>query len=503
MKKYILALDQGTTSSRAILYGHDARAVAQAQVEFPQIFPHPGWVEHDPRDLLESQARAVRECVAKAGAVPQDIAAIGITNQRETTLVWDRGTGIPVCNAIVWQCRRSAGICDRLTAAGYAEEITERTGLVVDAYFSGTKIRWILENIEGADEAARAGQLAFGTVDTWLLWNLTGGEVHATDVTNASRTLLMNLERRAWDPDLCTMLGVPMSLLPEIRPSSGLFGTVAARVPGLEEFAGIPIAGMAGDQHAALFGQACLEPGSAKNTYGTGCFLLMNTGERRIRSRNGLISTIAWETQAGVRYALEGSVFNAGSAVQWLRDELGIIRTAAECSELASTVEDSGGVFFVSAFTGLGAPHWDMYARGLLIGLTRGTGRAHIARAVLDGIAYQSADLLDAMQSDAGIRLTSLKADGGASASEPLMQFQADLLDCQVDRSADVETTALGAAFFAGLAVGFWTSEAETASLRRTGRVFVPAMMRARREALRTDWNRAVERAMHWEGISS
>ncbi len=499
MKRFILALDQGTTSSRAILYDHDARPAAQAQADFPQIYPRPGWVEHDPAAILESQFRAAAACVAKAGVSASDIAAIGITNQRETTVVWDRKTGRPVGNAIVWQCRRSAGICDRITAAGWADEITERTGLVVDAYFSATKIRWMMENIEGVEADAQAGRLAFGTIDTWLVWNLTRGAVHATDVTNASRTMLMNLDERKWDSSLCQKLGVPMSMLPQIRPSSGIFGEIAAGVPGMEAFAGIPIAGIAGDQHAALFGQGCLEPGDVKNTYGTGCFMLMNTGEKRIRSGNRLLSTVAWETSVGVRYALEGSVFNAGSAIQWLRDELGLIRTASECDTLADTVRDSGGVFFVSAFTGLGAPHWDMYARGLLLGLTRGTGKAQIARAVLEGIAYQVADLLDAMQEDAGIRLTDLRVDGGASVSEPMMRFQSDILNCRVNRPADIETTALGAAFLAGLAVGFWKDEAETASLRRDGRVFRPEMDEDKRSALRAEWKRAVERSMRWE----
>ncbi|HEY5466055.1 MAG TPA: glycerol kinase GlpK, partial [Clostridia bacterium] len=359
-----MALDQGTTSSRAILYDRQARPLARAQVEFPQIYPQSGWVEHDPYDILSSQFRAASECVANAGISPADIAAVGITNQRETAIVWDRETGRPVCNAIVWQCRRSAQICDRLVAEGHAEALTERTGLVVDAYFSATKVRWMMENVPGVDEAARAGRLAFGTVDTWLIWNLTRGSVHATDVTNASRTLLMNLDERKWDPVLCALLDIPISLLPEIHPSSGYFGEIASGVRGMEAFAGIPIAGIAGDQHAALFGQGCLAPGSAKNTYGTGCFMLMNTGGHRVKSTHRLLSTIAWETASGVRYALEGSVFNAGSAIQWLRDELGLIRTASECDRLAETVVDTGGVYFVSAFTGLGAPHWDMYARG-------------------------------------------------------------------------------------------------------------------------------------------
>ncbi len=499
MKRYILAMDQGTTSSRAILYDRDARPVSQAQVEFSQIYPRSGWVEHDPSAILDSQFKAARRCVEQADVSPEEIAAVGITNQRETTLLWDRHTGRPVHNAIVWQCRRSAPQCDRLIAAGHGEEITARTGLVIDAYFSATKIQWMLEELPGVRDQALTGRLAFGTVDTWLVWNLTLGRVHATDSTNASRTMLMDLDRRAWDPRLCELFGIPMSLLPEIRPSSGTFGKIAEGVPGMERFAGIPITGIAGDQHAALFGQACFAPGSAKNTYGTGCFLLMNTGEQRVRSRNGLLSTLAWETPSGACYALEGSVFNAGSAVQWLRDELRMVERAPACSALAATVEPADDLYFVSAFTGLGAPHWDMYARGLLIGLTRGTDRARIARAVLDGIAYQVADLIDAMEQDAGIRLADLRADGGASASEPLMQFQADLLDCRVDRPADIETTALGAAFFAGLAVGFWDGMDAIASLRQTGKVFAPAMEADRRTRLRAGWNRALGRAKAWE----
>ncbi len=498
MKSYVLALDQGTTSSRAILYDRQARPLAQAQIEFPQIYPRPGWVEHDPADILDSQFAAARACVEQAGVRPDEIAAIGITNQRETTLLWDRVSGRPAYHAIVWQCRRSAPQCARLLAAGDQEAIRERTGLVIDAYFSATKIQWLLEHEPEIARAAAAGELAFGTVDTWLIWHLTGGRVHATDVTNAARTLLMDLERRTWDPWLCARMGIPLSLLPRIHPSSGWIGEVAAGVPGMEAFAGIPITGVAGDQHAALFGQACLQAGSAKNTYGTGCFLLMNTGAQRVHSHAGLLSTLAWETGEGVCYALEGSVFNAGSSVQWLRDELGIVRTAAECSALAATVPSADDLYFVSAFTGLGAPHWDMYARGLMIGLTRGTHRAQIARAVLDGIAYQVADLIDAMEQDAGMRLTVLRADGGASASEPLMQFQADLLDCRVERPADIETTALGAAFFAGLAAGVWNNSREIVELRRVDRVFTPGMSPARRHVLRGGWQRALSRARDW-----
>jgi glycerol kinase len=427
--KYILALDQGTTSSRAILFDPAGRIHSIAQKEFPQIFPKPGWVEHDPMQIWSSQASVARKAVKQAGLTFKDIEAIGITNQRETTLVWNRRTGKPICNAIVWQDRRTAGACDRIRREGHEEMIRERTGLVVDAYFSASKLQWILRHVPGARASAKGGDLAFGTVDSWLIWNLTGGRVHVTDVTNASRTMLYNIRTKQWDDTLLKLFGIPRSMLPEVKSSSEVYGNTALLGGNL------PIAGIAGDQQAALFGQACTRPGMAKNTYGTGCFMLLNTGSKPIQSKNRLLTTIAWEIDGRTEYALEGSIFIAGAAVQWLRDELKIIRTAAEIETLAAQVPDSGGVFFVPAFAGLGAPHWDSYARGLMVGLTRGTTSAHIARAALEGIAFQVADVLQAMQADAGIRLKELRVDGGASENNLLLQIQADLLGIPVVRS--------------------------------------------------------------------
>src|SRR5215210_2607576 len=446
--KYILALDQGTTSSRAILFDHDGAIAAVAQKEFEQIFPQPGWVEHNAQEIWATQSAVAVEALGRADASPSDVAAIGITNQRETTIVWDRHTGRPVCNAIVWQDRRTAGFCDRLKAEGHGPLITEKTGLIVDAYFSGSKIAWILDNVPGARQRAEQGQLAFGTVDSWLVWNLTGGVVHLTDVSNASRTMLFNIHTLDWDEELLRIVNVPRSVLPAVRSSSEVYGRVSAGL-GLAD---LPIAGIAGDQQAALFGQMCVSPGLTKNTYGTGCFLLQNTGTRPVSSANRLISTIAWKIGDRTEYALEGSVFIGGAVVQWLRDGLGLIAQSPDIERLAASVPDNGGVYLVPAFAGLGAPHWDPYARGLLIGITRGTTAGHVARAAVESIAYQVADLLDAVQRDSSIPLAELRADGGAATNNTLMQFQADLLGVPVVRPAVTETTALGAAYLAGLA---------------------------------------------------
>jgi glycerol kinase len=491
---YILALDQGTTSSRAILFDHAGGVVAVAQREFPQIFPKPGWVEHDPREIWASQIAVATEVLARAQVAAADIAAIGITNQRETTVVWDRETGEPVCNAIVWQDRRTADRCDRLKAQGYEGLVRERTGLVIDAYFSGTKIGWILDHVEGARAKAQAGRLAFGTIDAWLVWQLTGGRVHVTDVSNASRTMLFNIQTLAWDGDLLQMLGVPSSMLPEVKASSEVYGRVAAGL-GLD---GVPIAGMAGDQQAALFGQMCVAPGMAKNTYGTGCFLLQNTGTQPVRSENRLISTVAWKLGGRTDYALEGSVFIGGAVVQWLRDGLGLIRNSADVEALAATVPDNGGVFLVPAFAGLGAPHWDAYARGTIVGITRGTSAGHIARAALESIAYQVGDLLDAVHRDSGIALGELRVDGGAARNDMLMQFQADLLGVPVVRPQVTETTASGAAYLAGLAVGFWSSPVEIARQWRAERRFEPSMPASDAERLSGRWHDALARSKGW-----
>jgi glycerol kinase len=491
--KYILSLDQGTTSSRAILFDHAGSIVAVAQKEFPQIFPKPGWVEHDPRDIWSSQAGVAAEVLTKASVSAADVAAIGITNQRETTLVWDRFTGKPIHNAIVWQDRRTAGACDRLRARKLDRVIRRKTGLVIDAYFSATKVQWILQNVKGARERAKAGDLAFGTVDSWLIWNLTGGKVHVTDASNASRTMLYDISKGDWDDELLKLFGVPRSMLPEVRSSSEVYGmTNLLGTP-------IPIAGIAGDQQAALFGQACTKPGMAKNTYGTGCFMLMNTGTKRIASKNNLLTTVAWRIGDRTEYALEGSIFIAGAVVQWLRDGLEFFRSAAEIEALAAGVSDTGGVYLVPAFAGLGAPHWDQYARGTIVGLTRGSTKAHIARAALEGIVLQVMDVLKAMEADAGIKLKELRVDGGASANDLLMQLQADLLNVPVVRPKVAETTALGAAYLAGLAVGFWKNQADIARQWQVDKRFKPAMKTAARGKITKGWERALSRAKAWE----
>ncbi len=488
---FVLALDQGTTSSRAILFNAAGEIAAVAQKEFTQIFPQPGWVEHDPIEIWASQSGVVTEALAKAGVDFKDIAAIGITNQRETTVVWDRETGKPIYNAIVWQDRRTAGFCDGLKRDGHELMIQQRTGLMIDAYFSGSKVAWILDNVEGARAKAEAGKLAFGNVDTWLVWNLTAGAKHVTDVSNASRTMMFNIRTGAWDADLLKLLRVPESMLPEVRSSSEIYGHNAQ---------GVPIAGIAGDQQAALFGQMCLRPGMAKNTYGTGCFMLQNTGPRAVPSRNKLLTTVAWKLgSAPMEYALEGSVFIGGAVVQWLRDGLGIIRQASDVQALAESVPDNGGVYLVPAFAGLGAPHWDQYARGTITGITRGTTAGHIARAALEGIAYQVADLLDGMHADSGIALQELRVDGGASANTMLMQFQADLLQVPVVRPAITETTALGAAYLAGLAVGFWPDTNATASQWQVDKRFEPSMPAVKVTELRERWSEAVGRSKGWE----
>jgi glycerol kinase len=491
---FILALDQGTTSSRAIVFGHNGAIEAVVQKEFAQIFPQPGWVEHDPGEIWSTQVAVAAEVLARARLAAADIAAIGIANQRETTVVWDRATGTPICNAIVWQDRRTAGLCDSLKTRGLESRFAEKTGLVVDAYFSGTKIAWILENVPGARARANAGRLAFGTVDSWLIWKLSGGAVHVTDPTNASRTLLYDIHEGRWDEELLELLGVPPSMLPEVGPSSGVLAETAG---GLFARA-IPVAGIAGDQQAALFGQRCVSPGMVKNTYGTGCFMLMHTGREPIRSRSKLVTTPVCPGASEHEFALEGSVFVAGAVVQWLRDGLGIIRSADEIEALARSVTDNGGVYFVPAFAGLGSPHWDPYARGAIMGLTRGTAAGHLARAALEGIAYQTADVLCAMESDSGLRLTELRVDGGATRNDTLMQFQADVLGVPVVRPRIQETTALGAAYLAGLGVGFWKSPAELDSQWQAERVFEPAMDRSRAADLLDGWRRAVERAKQW-----
>jgi len=468
-----------------------------AQKELPQIFPKPGWVEHDPREIWSSQAGVAAEALTKANVMPAEIAAIGITNQRETAIVWDRATGEPLCNAIVWQDRRTAGICDRLRARGLDRVIRRKTGLVIDAYFSATKVQWILQNVKGARARARAGELAFGTVDSWLIWNLTNGSVHVTDPSNASRTMLFDIGKGDWDDELLKIFAIPRSMLPTVRSSSEVYGETVLLG------ASLPIAGIAGDQQAALFGQACTRPGLAKNTYGTGCFMLMNTGTKRIVSKHNLLTTIAWRVGERTEYALEGSIFIAGAVVQWLRDGLGFIRSASEVEELAGSVRDAGGVYFVPAFAGLGAPHWDQYARGTIVGITRGTTKAHIARAALDGIALQSMDVLKAMEADAGIKLRELRVDGGASANNLLMQLQADLLGVPVVRPKVAETTALGAAYLAGLAVGFWKSQADIARQWRADKRFAPAMKPAARLRAANGWKRAVSRARAWEEARS
>ena len=494
MASYILALDQGTTSSRAIVFDRQGDIVGRGQYPFTQHYPRAGWVEHDPMEIWRTQAQAAADAIA--GLPVGSIAGIGVTNQRETTILWDKTTGRPVYNAIVWQCRRTAELCEELKRRGLSERIQSTTGLLIDAYFSATKIRWILDNVPGARQRAEQGQLLFGTVETWLIWRLTGA--HVTDYSNASRTMLFDIHTLQWDAELCEALGIPMALLPEPRSNSEVYGRLAPDLPGLEDLAGIPVCGSAGDQQAALFGQACFTPGQAKNTYGTGCFTLMNVGDTPVRSRSGLVTSVGWQVGGKTVYALEGSVFNAGSTIQWLRDELGLIRSAPECDRLAESVPDSGGVVVVPAFTGLGAPYWDMYARGIIVGLTRGTTKAHIARAVLECIAFQTADLVRVMNEDAPCPLTGLRVDGGASVSDILMQIQADLLRLPVDRPAQVETTAFGAAALAGLAAGVWQGFDQLAALRRSQCVFRPQRAEAACAADMERWHRAVERSRSW-----
>lgn len=494
MASYILALDQGTTSSRAIVFDRAGQIAAKAQHPFPQIYPQAGWVEHDPMTIWDTERLAAAEAIRE---LPEgSIAGIGVTNQRETTIVWDKATGQPVYNAIVWQCRRTAELCEELKRQGLEERIVSTTGLLIDAYFSGTKIRWILDNVPGARQRAERGELLFGTVETWLIWRLTGQ--HVTDYSNASRTMLFDIHRLCWDEELCRLLQIPACMLPRPVENSAVYGTVQPGIPGLETLAGVPVCGAAGDQQAALFGQACFHPGEAKNTYGTGCFTLMNVGTEPVRSRAGLVSSVAWSVGGRTTYALEGSVFNGGSTIQWLRDELRLVDSAPECDRLAESVESSGGVVVVPAFTGLGAPYWDMYARGAILGITRGTSRAHIARAVLECIAYQVTDLMLAMRQDAGCDITALRADGGASVSDILMQMQADLLRIPVDRPTMVETTAFGAASLAGLACGLWRDTEELAALRRSQRVFLPQRPQADCDDEYRLWKKAVSRACHW-----
>lgn len=492
MTKYILALDQGTTSSRAILFDHAGQMHGIAQQEFRQIFPHSGWVEHDANEIWRSQLAVAQQVLTQHDVNAADIAAIGITNQRETTVLWDRQTGEPIANAIVWQDHRTADICDALRAQGRAPLFQQRTGLVIDAYFSGTKLKWLLDNVPGARAKAARGELAFGTVDSWLSYKLCGA--HVIDTSNASRTLMFNIHTLQWDEELLALLDVPKSVLPQVVPGSGIVGRTRESLFG----AAIPIAGIAGDQQAATFGQTCHRPGMAKNTYGTGCFMLMNTGRQAIASTNNLLTTVGWTIDGQTDYMLEGSVFNAGAAVQWLRDGLGIIQSSADVEALAMSVPDTGGVFFVPAFAGLGAPYWDAYARGTMVGISRGTTKAHIARATLASIAYQSADVLEAMQKDAGIRLTELRVDGGASRNDLLMQFQADVLGVPVVRPTVTETTALGAAYLAGLAVGYWESQEEIATQWQVEKRFVPAMSEEERNQRLIDWRRAVQRSQQW-----
>ena len=495
MSKYIMALDQGTTSSRCIIFNEKGEAVVTTQKEFTQIFPKSGYVEHDPNEIWSSQMGVLSEAKAQMDIAPEEIVAIGITNQRETTIVWDRRTGEPIYNAIVWQCRRTAHIVDELKAEGFDHIVKEKTGLIMDAYFSATKIKWLLDHVKGARKLANEGHLMFGTVDTWLIYKLTKGKVFATDYTNASRTMLFNIHTLTWDDEILHKLEIPRSMLPEVKPSSGIFGYADPTIVG----ASIPIAGVAGDQQAALFGQCCFKPGEAKNTYGTGCFLLMNTGKKAVESKNGLLTTIAVGMEDGVEYALEGSVFVAGAAIQWLRDQLGLIRSAKETETMAFSVEDSNGVYVVPAFTGLGAPHWDQYARGAIFGLTRGVTKEHFVRATLESLAYQTYDVLKAMEEDSGISLETLKVDGGAAANNFLLKFQADILNVLVRRPAVIETTALGAAYLAGLAVGFYKNKEEIRKNWKSSRSFEADMPRETVEKLLKGWNKAVERSKGWE----
>ncbi|MBQ4103978.1 MAG: glycerol kinase GlpK [Clostridia bacterium] len=499
MKKYILALDQGTTSSRTIVFDKKGNIVSKAQFEFTQIYPKSGWVEHDPYEIWESQLHSLQVALQNGNIKAEEIAAVGITNQRETTICWERDTGKPVYNAIVWQCRRTAPICEKLKELGLEPYVKEHTGLLIDAYFSATKIKWILDNVPEARTLANENKLCFGTVETWLIWNLTNKQVHVTDYSNASRTMLFDIEKLEWDENLCNKLGIPMSMLPEVKESSAIYGEIADNLPGLSELKGIPIGGAIGDQQSALFGQACFNAGQAKNTYGTGCFLLMNTGEKRVRSKNQLIEGIAWGLNGKVTYDLEGSAFNAGSVIKWLRDELRMISEPSECDFLAESVEDSNGIYLVPAFTGLGAPYWDMYARGCIVGLTRGTNRAHFARAVLESITYQVTDLIEAMAKDSEMIISEIRVDGGASVSNVMLQIQADMAGAKVNRPKLVETTALGAAYMAGLAVGFWNSLEEIETDREVDRIFIPNVNTEKREKMLKGWHKAVRCSMNWE----
>ncbi len=495
-KKYIMALDQGTTSSRAMIFNKEGKIVKIAQNEFTQYYPKAGWVEHDPMEIWGTQSGVAREVLETAGIRPEEIAAIGITNQRETTVIWDRKTGKPIYNAIVWQCRRTASICDELKSRGLEDYIRKNTGLVIDAYFSASKIKWILDNVKGAREKAERGDLLFGNIDTWLIWNLTRGQVHVTDYSNASRTMIYNIKKLKWDEKLLKELDIPKSILPEVKESSEVYGYTDSHT-----FAGakIPIAGIAGDQHAALFGQACFEAGMAKNTYGTGCFMLMNTGEEMVISKHGLITTIAWSIDGKVEYALEGSIFVAGAIIQWLRDELQLISDAEDSEYFASKVEDSNGVYIVPGFVGLGAPYWDMYARGSISGLTRGSNKNHLIRAALESIGYQTRDVIEAMEEDSKIKLKELKVDGGAVENNFLMQFQSDILNVPVHRPNITETTALGAAYLAGLAVGFWSNKDEISRKWSVDKEFNPSMKKEKRELLYKGWKKAVGRSLKWE----
>ena len=494
MDKYILSLDQGTTSSRAIIFDKKGNIVATAQKEFTQIFPKPGWVEHDANEIWSTQLGVATEAVLKAGLTINDIAAIGITNQRETTVVWDRDTHLPIYNAIVWQDRRTAQYCDQLKKDGSSEKIRKKTGLVTDAYFSGTKVKWILDNVEGARDKAQKGELCFGTIDSWLLWKLTNGKVHATDMSNASRTLLYNIHELKWDEELLSLFGIPASMLPDVRSSSEVYG----HTENILTAAKIPVSGIAGDQQSALFGQMCTQPGMVKNTYGTGCFMLMNTGTKPVDSKNNLLTTIAWKVNGEVQYALEGSVFIGGAVVQWLRDGLKIIQNSGDVEALACKVEDNGGVYFVPAFTGLGAPYWNQHARGIIVGITRGSSDAHIARAAIESIAFQSMDLMNAMEADAGLSIKEVRVDGGATVNNQLMQFQSDILNTQVVRPQVTETTALGAAYLAGLAVGYWNSIDELQQYWQKDKAFTPSMNDEKRNDLQKNWKKAVRAAQAW-----
>jgi len=494
LAKYVMALDAGTTSNRCILFNEKGEMCAVAQKEFTQIYPKPGWVEHDANEIWATQLGVAQEAMAKAGAKAEDIAAIGITNQRETTIVWDKNTGEPIHNAIVWQCRRTSEYCDSLKEKGLVDSIREKTGLVIDAYFSGTKCRWLLENVEGARERAEKGELLFGTVETWLIWKLTGGKVHVTDYSNASRTMLFNINTLEWDDEILAELNIPKSMLPEPKPSSYVYGETDPTLFG----GAIKIAGAAGDQQAALFGQTCFNEGEAKNTYGTGCFMLMNTGEKKVMSKNGLVTTIAWGLDGKVNYALEGSIFVAGAAIQWLRDELKIVDSAPDSEAAARAVEDTNGCYVVPAFTGLGAPYWDQYARGTIVGLTRGVNRNHLIRATLESLAFQTYDVLAAMEADSGIKLSALKVDGGACKNDFLMQFQSDIIDAPVKRPVCVETTAMGASYLAGLAVGYWNSKEDVISNWSIDKTFEPAMSAEKREEEIKGWKKAVKRSFDW-----